>query len=99
MELVNSEVTLAEAELPGVLSADAPASVAAGAGPLTVAPALVLAGDEDPIVKVKAGQDTAKHIADARFTVLQGAGHDLPKALWPQIAAATRANADRVQLA
>ncbi len=62
------------------------------------APALVLAGDEDPIVKVKAGQDTAKRIPSARFTVLHGAGHDLPKALWPQIGAATRANADRVRL-
>jgi hypothetical protein len=49
-------------------------------------------------VKVKAGQDTAKHIPDARFTVLHGAGHDLPKALWPQISTATRANADRIRL-
>jgi len=62
------------------------------------APALVLAGDEDPIVKVKAGQDSAKLIPDARFSILRGAGHDLPKALWPQVATETRANADRVRL-
>jgi pimeloyl-ACP methyl ester carboxylesterase len=60
------------------------------------APALVLFGDEDPIGKVKAGEDTAKAIPNARLTILRGAGHDLPEPLWSQVADETRANADRV---
>lgn len=58
-------------------------------------PALVLAGDEDPIVKVKAGQHTAKAIPDARLTILHGAGHDLPEPLWGQVADETGSNAAR----
>jgi pimeloyl-ACP methyl ester carboxylesterase len=60
------------------------------------AAALILAGDEDPIVKVAAGRDTAARIPDARFTVLPGAGHDLPEPLWQQVADETSANAARV---
>lgn len=56
---------------------------------------LVLAGDEDPIVKVKAGKATAQLVPDARFKVLQGAGHDIPEPLWGQVADEVRSNADR----
>ena len=58
-------------------------------------PAQVFAGDEDPIVKVKAGKDTASHIPGGQFTLLTGAGHDLPEPLWSQIAEGTRRNAER----
>lgn len=60
-------------------------------------PALVLAGDEDPIVKIKAGRDTAKLIPGSTFTVLHGAGHDLPEPLWDQVTRETRINADRAE--
>jgi pimeloyl-ACP methyl ester carboxylesterase len=60
-------------------------------------PALVLQGDEDPIVKVKAGRDTARRIPDATLNILRGAGHDLPEPLWEEIAHATRVSADRAR--
>jgi pimeloyl-ACP methyl ester carboxylesterase len=59
------------------------------------APTLVLAGEQDPIVKVSAGRATAREIPEARLVVLSGAGHDLPEPLWPLVADETRANADR----
>lgn len=59
------------------------------------APTLVLAGDEDPIVKVSAGRRTAESIPDARLFVLRGAGHDIPAPLWETVAGQVRANADR----
>ncbi|WP_226995631.1 alpha/beta fold hydrolase [Gordonia phthalatica] len=58
-------------------------------------PALVLAGDEDPIVKTKAGEATARRIPGARFEMLRGAGHDIPEPLWDRVADAVRGNADR----
>lgn len=59
------------------------------------APTLVLAGDEDPIVKVSAGRRTARSIPDARFMILRGAGHDIPAPLWETVSQQVRANADR----
>lgn len=59
------------------------------------APTLVLAGDEDPIVKVSAGRRTADSIPGARLVVLKGVGHDIPAPFWPQVARDVRANADR----
>ncbi len=63
------------------------------------APTLVLAGDEDPIVKVSAGRRTAHSIPDARFVILHGAGHDIPSPLWETVAQQVRANADRASRA
>lgn len=62
------------------------------------APTLVLAGDEDPILRaVSAGRRTAESIPDARLLVLQGAGHDIPAPLWDTVACEVRGNADRAQ--
>jgi pimeloyl-ACP methyl ester carboxylesterase len=46
-------------------------------------PTLVLHGDQDPIINVKAGRATAAAIPDARLVVYPGMGHDLPRELWP----------------
>ena len=48
-------------------------------------PALVLHGDQDPIINVKAGRATAAAIPDARLVVYPEMGHDLPRELWPSI--------------
>ena len=42
------------------------------------APSLVLHGDEDPLVKVECGIDTAKHLPDAELHILRGMAHDFP---------------------
>lgn len=49
-------------------------------------PTLVLHGEADPLVKVEAGEDTARHIAGARLVTIPGWGHDLPIPLVPRIA-------------
>ena len=41
-------------------------------------PTLVVHGDEDPLVPLKGGQDTAAAIPDARLVVVNGMGHELP---------------------
>ncbi len=50
-------------------------------------PTLVLHGEDDPLVKLAAGEDTARHISGARLVTIPGWGHDLPLALVPRIAA------------
>jgi pimeloyl-ACP methyl ester carboxylesterase len=42
-------------------------------------PALVIHGDEDPLVPIEAGRDTAVAIPGARFVVINKMGHELPK--------------------
>jgi pimeloyl-ACP methyl ester carboxylesterase len=59
------------------------------------APALVLHGDKDQILRVSAARDTAKAIPTARLVILPGVGHDLPAPLWPQIAREVRQLADQ----
>jgi pimeloyl-ACP methyl ester carboxylesterase len=49
-------------------------------------PTLVLHGEDDPLVKLEAGEDTARHISGARLVTIPGWGHDLPIALVPRIA-------------
>jgi pimeloyl-ACP methyl ester carboxylesterase len=59
------------------------------------APALVLHGDKDQILRVSAARDTANAIPGARLVILPGVGHDLPAPLWPQIAREVRQLADQ----
>ncbi|TAD81374.1 MAG: alpha/beta fold hydrolase [Sphingomonadales bacterium] len=49
-------------------------------------PTLVLHGEADPLVKMEAGEDTARHISGARLVTIPGWGHDIPVALVPRIA-------------
>ncbi|HLJ99145.1 MAG TPA: alpha/beta hydrolase [Streptosporangiaceae bacterium] len=48
-------------------------------------PALVMHGDQDPIINVKAGRATAAAIPGARLVVYPEMGHDLPRELWPSM--------------
>ncbi len=47
------------------------------------APTLVLHGDEDPLVPLRGGVDTAASIPGARLRIVPGMGHFLPEALVP----------------
>jgi pimeloyl-ACP methyl ester carboxylesterase len=49
-------------------------------------PTLVLHGEDDPLVKVEAGEDTARHISGARLVTIPGWGHDIPLPLIPRVA-------------
>jgi len=48
-------------------------------------PALVIHGADDPLVRVEAGHDTHAALPDCELLVIDGMGHDLPEALWPQV--------------
>ncbi|MGW0658926.1 alpha/beta fold hydrolase [Streptodolium elevatio] len=50
-------------------------------------PTLVLHGEEDPILKVRAAHATAKAVRGSRLVTFPGVGHDLPAALWDDVAA------------
>ncbi len=50
------------------------------------APTLVIHGEDDPLVTVEGGRDTAAAIAGARLITYPGMGHDLPLALIDDIA-------------
>jgi len=50
-------------------------------------PTLVIHGNEDPLVPVECGIDTARHIKGARLEILKGMGHDIPPPLVSTITA------------
>ncbi len=49
------------------------------------APTLVISGQDDPLIKVTGGRDTAAQIPGARFVSYPGMGHNLPEELWADI--------------
>jgi len=59
------------------------------------APTLVIHGTEDKLVRPSGGRATAKAIPAARLLEVDGMGHDLPRAAWPQIVDAIAENATR----
>jgi len=48
-------------------------------------PALVIHGADDPLVPLEGGIDTADAIPGAQRLIIDGMGHDLPRALWPRL--------------
>lgn len=68
----------------------------AGLGAVSV-PAAVVHGDSDPLVPLAHGRATAKALGGAPLTVIQGMGHGLPTAAWPQLRAAITTNARTAQ--
>ena len=58
-------------------------------------PALVIHGKNDVLVNPSGGRATAKAIPGARLKIVDGMGHDLPRALWPTFAEEIAANAAR----
>jgi pimeloyl-ACP methyl ester carboxylesterase len=49
------------------------------------APTLVIHGSKDRMVATSGGVATAKAIPGARLQIIEGMGHDLPEAAWPQL--------------
>jgi len=59
------------------------------------APALVIHGADDPLIPAPAGRDTAAAVPGAELLLIEGMGHDLPRALWPQLVDAIAKHAGR----
>jgi pimeloyl-ACP methyl ester carboxylesterase len=57
-------------------------------------PTLVIHGDADPLVPLAGGVETAQAIPNAKLHIIQGMGHELPPAAWPEIIEAIGAHTE-----
>lgn len=62
-------------------------------------PALVVHGAQDQLVDVSGGRATAAAIPGAELMVVEGMGHDLPRAVWPRLIDAVTALVERAEAA
>ena len=62
-------------------------------------PTLVIHGTKDRMVTPSGGRRTAKAIPGARLMLIEGMGHDLPRALWPRMLDAIEETAARAATA
>jgi pimeloyl-ACP methyl ester carboxylesterase len=62
-------------------------------------PALVVHGAQDQLVDVSGGRATAAAIPGAELMVVEGMGHDLPRAVWPRLLDALTALFERAEAA
>ena len=58
-------------------------------------PAVVIHGEQDPLIDVSGGRATAAAIPGAELVVVPGMGHDLPRAVWPRVVDVIDRNARR----
>jgi pimeloyl-ACP methyl ester carboxylesterase len=49
------------------------------------APTLVIHGRADRLIAPSGGRATAQAIPGAKLLMIEGMGHDLPRAAWPQL--------------
>jgi pimeloyl-ACP methyl ester carboxylesterase len=61
-------------------------------------PTVVIHGEADPLVPLRAGIATAKAIPHAELIRIPGMGHDMPEALWPTFVDAIAKNAARAHV-
>ncbi len=60
-------------------------------------PTLVVHGEQDALIDVSGGRATAAAIPGAELLVVDGMGHDLPRAVWPELVDRITALVDRVE--
>jgi pimeloyl-ACP methyl ester carboxylesterase len=60
-------------------------------------PALVIHGEDDPLIRVEAGRATAAAIDGAELVTIPGMGHDLPPGVWARVADSIAALVERVE--
>jgi pimeloyl-ACP methyl ester carboxylesterase len=58
-------------------------------------PTLVIHGSADVLVDASGGRATAAAIPGAELMLLEGMGHDLPRALWPELVARIASHVER----
>jgi pimeloyl-ACP methyl ester carboxylesterase len=61
------------------------------------APTVVIHGTKDRLVAPSGGRATAAAIPGARLELIEGMGHDLPRAVWPRVVDLIVANARRAE--
>jgi pimeloyl-ACP methyl ester carboxylesterase len=61
------------------------------------APTLVIHGTTDRMVRPSGGRATARSIPGAKLMMIEGMGHDLPQAAWPQLVGAITQHARAAQ--
>jgi pimeloyl-ACP methyl ester carboxylesterase len=59
------------------------------------APTLVIHGTRDRLIPPSGGRDTARAVPGAELMMIEGMGHDLPRAVWPRLLDAIERNAAR----
>ena len=60
-------------------------------------PTLVVHGAQDQLVDVSGGQATAAAVPGAELMVVEGMGHDLPRAVWPRLLDAITSLVERAE--
>ncbi len=65
--------------------------------PRVAVPTLVVHGAQDALIDVSGGRATAAAIPGAELLVVDGMGHDLPRAVWPQLVDRITALVDRAE--
>lgn len=60
-------------------------------------PAVVIHGKNDVLVNPSGGRATARAIPNARLKMVEGMGHDMPRALWPTFVEEISCNAARAR--
>lgn len=60
-------------------------------------PVLVIHGSRDPLIPLAAGQSIARAVPAAELLVIEGLGHELPLAVWPQVLGAIGRHTRKVQ--
>jgi len=58
-------------------------------------PTVVIHGESDPLIPLRAGVATARAIPGAELITIPGMGHDLPRELWPTFVDAIARNTER----
>lgn len=48
-------------------------------------PALVIHGEQDPLVNVRMGKELARHMKNSKLVLHPDMGHDMAQALWPRL--------------
>ncbi len=62
-------------------------------------PTLVVHGTADRLVNPSGGRSTARAIRGSNLLMIEGRGHDLPRAIWPRLIDAIARNAQRTRAA
>ena len=60
-------------------------------------PTLVIHGSDDALVNVSGGRATAAAVPGSELVVIDGMGHDLPRALWPELTERITAHIKRAE--